>query len=374
MADMTSGRLDQRRAFAPRVLRRYLIREFLGLLAPILLGFVLLYVVIDLFERLDTILKNEATLSATFRYFAFKTPLMVTQVLPPAVVISTLMVYGVASRRNEIIALRAGGVSLLQSAAPVLAVAMIVSLIALLWNETVVPYSTRHYQEINLLEIKKRDRRSLLSDHEIWYHGELGFYNIGHADVRRRALLGVMIYQTDPEFSLVRLVRIPVLLWDGSSWRGQEATEHVAVSGKPPETRRLRDNEIVLPERFDDFLEVQQEPEELGYSALRERIDQLRRKGIDASELEVDLHLKAAIPLSSLVLAWIAIPIAGRVRRHASIAAIVGIGALVGFGYWVALGFSSSLGQGGVLPALVAAWSANAIYSILGTILFLHGE
>jgi lipopolysaccharide export system permease protein len=363
-----------RRTFMPTVIRNYLVREFLGLLFPILIGFVLLYVIIDLFEKLDVILRNQASLSAVVRYFAYKLPLMVTQLLPPAVVVSTLLTYGLLSRRNEITAFRAGGIGLFQSAAPILLTVAAICSLALLWNEQVVPRTTQQHQRINLLEIKKRDRRSLLSDREIWYHGKLGFYHIRHVDVRRKTLFDVTIYHVDSQFSLTRLTLLPVLQWDGSAWRGEELAEQISAGESSPKVERITDGRLSLPERFDDFLEVQQEPEELSFVALRDRIEQLRRKGIDSNEMKVDLHLKLAIPLSSLVLAWIAIPIAGRIRQHPSIAAIVGIGAIVGFGYWVTLGFSSSLGQNGVLSASAAAWSANVAYAVLGSILFLHGE
>jgi lipopolysaccharide export system permease protein len=100
----------------------------------------------------------------------------------------------------------------------------------------------------------------------------------------------------------------------------------------------------------------------------------MTRKGIDASHYLVDLYLKLALPFASAVLALVAVPIAGRLRRHPSIAAIVGLGTSVGFGYWVLLGLSTSLGQTGALPPAVAAWAANGVYALLGAVLFLSSD
>jgi lipopolysaccharide export system permease protein len=122
------------------------------------------------------------------------------------------------------------------------------------------------------------------------------------------------------------------------------------------------------------FLEVQREPEELSFVALRERIQSLTGKGIDASHYLVDLYLKLALPFSSAVLALIAVPIAGRLRRHPSMAATIGVGTAVGFSYWVLLGLSTSLGQSGAVPPLIAAWAPNAIYALLAAVLFLWSE
>ena len=74
------------------------------------------------------------------------------------------------------------------------------------------------------------------------------------------------------------------------------------------------------------------------------------------------------------MLALVAIPIGGRLRRHPSIAAIIGLGTAVGFAYWVLLGLATSLGQSGALPPLVAAWAANAIFLLLGVVLFLSAS
>jgi lipopolysaccharide export system permease protein len=212
----------------------------------------------------------------------------------------------------------------------------------------------------------------VLSERAIWYHGADGFYHIDYVDRDRQAVFDLTIYRLDSAFRLRSVVHVPRADWTDGHWRAAGAVEYPigdgAISGVPvPES-------LHLAESLDDFLEVQREPEELSFTALRERIDDLARKGIDASHYLVDLYLKLALPFASCVLAVVAVPIAGRLRRHPSIAATVGLGTVVGFGYWVVLGLSTSLGQTGALPPLVAAWAANGIYLLLGAGLFLSSE
>ena len=99
-----------------------------------------------------------------------------------------------------------------------------------------------------------------------------------------------------------------------------------------------------------------------------------RRAGIDAANYLVDLHLKLAVPFASFVLACVAVPLAGRVQRHPSVAAILLSGLVVGFAYWVILALTNSLGESGVLPAVVSAWAANVVFLLLGGALFLSTE
>jgi len=353
---------------------RYVVREFLGLLGPILAAFVLLFVIIDFFERLRTFLEYHATVVATLKYFLFKIPLMVTFVLPPAVVAAMLVSLGMLSRRNEIIAFRAGGISLLQTAVPLLGTTAVISLAALVWNETVVPYSAQRFQYVNVVEIKKQRQKGILSERNIWYHGANGFYSIDHLDPRRETLAGLTVYQTAPDFGIRTIIEAPSGHWTGTAWELTDAVERTVTADGDVTTRPVDAGTIVVPESLGDFLDVHREPEELSYLALRRRVMALSRKGIDPSTFLVDLHLKLAVPFMSLVLAAVAIPIAGRVSRHPSLAGTVGVGFAVGFVYWIVLGLANSLGVSGALPPLIAAWAANAIFTLVAVALFLFTE
>jgi lipopolysaccharide export system permease protein len=356
------------------VTSRYLIREFLAIFVPIVLTFVLLYLVVDFFDRLTILLKNHASGAAALRYFLFKIPLMITQIMPPSVLTAMLVSLGMLSRRNEVIALRASGVSLYQTAVPLVGLAALISAGTLAWNETVVPYCTREYQYVNNVEIRKRALRGILNDREIWYHGADGFYNIDHVDAHRQTLFGVTIYRTDARFDLHTIVQIASAQWTGAGWVTNDAVARTISDDGTVVTERLDPHEALMHETLNDFLEVHREAEELSYMALRQRINDLTRKGIDASNYMVDLHMKLAVPFASLVFACVAVPLAGRVQRHPSVAAILLTGLILGFAYWVILGLTKSLGQSGVLPAVVAAWASNVVFSLLGVALFLSTE
>ncbi len=368
----------QTSTFAPlSVVSRYLSRSFLGIFFPVLLSFVLLYFIIDTFDRMDLFLRHKATFGQVLRYLVFKMPLMLTQITPPAVVVGTLMSLGMLSRRNEIIAFRTSGISLWQTAWPIMACAAAISIGALVWNETVVPFSSRKFQQVNN-GIRGRKIRGIFGEREIWYRGEHGFYSIDYVDRARQTVHGLLIYRlagVDDGFHLRTVIDIPEAVWRTDHWAlSPDAVEHILDEEEPTTQPVASDAVLPLSETIDDFLEVQREPEELSYGQLADRITDLSNKGIDASHYFVDLYLKLALPFANAVLAFVAIPIAGRLRRHPSIAAIIGVGAGVGFLYWVILGLASSLGQTGTLPPLFAAWAANGIYTLLGIALFLYSE
>lgn len=358
--------------FSASVINRYLGRRFLALLVTTLIGFILLYLVVDLFDRLDILLRNRAGIAATLRYFAFKVPLVITQITPPAVITAVLLTFASIGRRNEIIALRASGVGLGQTSIPIFVLTIGICLAAVAWQEMVVPYSSRQFQYVNNVEIRKRQIRGVLSDRAIWYHGADGFYNIEYVDRARRTVYGLTVFRLDDNFQLYSVITATSLEWVDRQWVATDVMEYVL--GDLTQSQTIPRERLSIPESIDDFLEVQREPEELSFTELRERISTLTRRGISASHYLADLYLKTAVPFASLALAAVAVPIAGRLRRRVSTATIIALGTAAGFSYWVVLGIGTALGQSGMVSPLLGAWCANGIYLLVGVAMFLWSD
>jgi len=356
----------------PPVLARHLVREFLRTFALTVAAFVAIYVIVDFFDRLDSFLRRDAPTGAVVRIFLFKLPLVLTQVTPVAVLAGGLVGLGLLARQNEFVALRACGVSIWQIAAPLLAVGALISVALLAWNETVVPYSAHRWHTIENLEIKKRVA-TVFTGHDIWYHGRAGFYNIDRVVPRRNALYGLTVYQLGPDFSPARLIEAEAATWDGTGWQLAGARTREFGPEGVREIPALPAG-FVLPETFDDFRVISVEAEELSYGMLRRQINELRRKGVDASESRVDLHLKLALPAASFIMMLLAVPLAAAGRRITSLAASIGLGFAVGFGYFVVVAFARALGQTGTLPPVVAAWAANGLFALVGGFYLLGAD
>jgi lipopolysaccharide export system permease protein len=352
---------------------RHLVREFASAFALTLSAFVVIYVLAEFFDRLDSFLRHDTSAGTILRFFLFKLPLVVTQVTPIAVLVGALVGLGLLARQNEFVALRACGVSIWQIAAPLLVLAAVVSVGAFAWNETVVPYSAHRWHTIENLEIKRRGMATVFAGREVWYHGRAGFYNIDRVSPRRQTLWGLTVYQIGPDFRPIRLIEAESAVWDGTGWKLSGART-VEFASEGVRERQRTPPGFTLPETLEDFRAVSVEPEELSYGMLRRQIKDLRRKGVDTSESWVDLHLKLAMPAASLIMMLLAIPLAAAGTRLTSFAASIALGFAVGFGYIVLIGFARALGQTGALPPAVAAWAANGIFTLVGGFYLLGTE
>jgi lipopolysaccharide export system permease protein len=347
------------------IVARHLVREFLWVFALTLTALIAIYLIADFFDRLGSLIKHDAALGAIARLFLFRVPLVVTQSTPFAVLVGALMGLGLLARQNEFVALRACGVSIWQIATPLLAVGALISLAVFAWNESVVPYSARQWLMIRELEIKQRGTVTAFTGRDVWYHGRAGFYNIDRVAPRRMALYGLTVYQLGADFKPRRLIEAESATWNGRGWLFAGArTREFGPDGVRESAQMPRG--FTLPETMEDFSDVSVEPEELSYGTLRRQIKELRRKGVDASESWVDLHLKLALPAASFLMMLVAVPLSASGTRVSSLTASIGRGVAVGFGYFVVVAFARALGQSGALPPVLAAWSANVLFALVG--------
>jgi lipopolysaccharide export system permease protein len=365
--------MTTRRRFLLPVIGRHLVRQFGATFGLTLAAFLAIYVLADFFDRIDNFLKYDASLSAILRSFIFKLPLVVSQVTPMAVLAGTLVGLGLLARQNEFVALRACGVSTWQVLVPLLAVGGLVSVGIFAWNETVVPYSSRRWHEVDDIEIRKHSVATVFTGREVWYHGKAGFYNIGFVAPRKHVLYGLTVFQIDPTFRPVRMIEADSATWDGRHWRLDDATARVLEQGEWRAVP-LQSIGFELPETPDDFAVAYHEAEEFSFAMLSRQIRDLRRKGVDASESLVDLHLKIALPAASMILMLVAVPLAVRGTRVSSMTAGIGLGFGMGFAYFIVLGLARALGQSSTIPPVLAAWSANILFAMLGGFYLLGSD
>ena len=70
-----------------RLLDRYVLLEFLKLLLLSLCAFVVIFAIVDLFEKIQDFMDGHATALVIGRYYMYKVPWVVVQVLPVALLL-----------------------------------------------------------------------------------------------------------------------------------------------------------------------------------------------------------------------------------------------------------------------------------------------
>src|SRR3954464_13594118 len=95
------------------ILFRYLLREYGKIFTMCFSGLMTIYLVIDFFEKVRRFLRYDADWIDFLTYFFLKVPAISFQIAPLAILMATLLTFGLLSRGNEITAMLRGAVSLL---------------------------------------------------------------------------------------------------------------------------------------------------------------------------------------------------------------------------------------------------------------------
>src|ERR1044071_4519486 len=108
-----------------RLLARYLLRECLAAFAYCFTGFLLLWVLSDLFPNLRSFQDDKMRIGDVAEYYLFKIPDFLPIALPMALLLATLYAVTNHARHNEITAIRAAGISLWRLSLPYFSVGLI---------------------------------------------------------------------------------------------------------------------------------------------------------------------------------------------------------------------------------------------------------
>src|SRR6185369_15740864 len=138
------------------ILDRYIARTWLRQLLLCLSGFVGIFLVIDLIEKIPRFMRSGGAAGDMLQYFIWKLPEMVSRTATFSILMATLLTLAVLSRDSEIIALRSCGVSLLKISLPLLFLGVAASALLLINAELVLPHSYARTELIERVKIKKK--------------------------------------------------------------------------------------------------------------------------------------------------------------------------------------------------------------------------
>lgn len=352
-----------------KIVDRYLIHEYLRNLLFIALSFLLLFLIIDFFEKIRMFLSNHATFGQMGSYFLFMVPMIISQILPAAILLASLLTCGTLSRHSEITAMKANGISLYRIALPILAIAALTSMLIFFLSEWITPLTNDRAERIRLVEVQKQSSLGSFKQDQIWYRGEKGIYNFRLFDANTGTLQGITLHYLDRQMNLIMRMDAERGEWKEGRWLFHNVLVARFDSGSFPVLSKVKQQRVDLPEKPTDFQLIQKDVETMGYFELRRYIRKLQSEGYDATRYVVDLHGKMAFPLVSILLAVIGISFSLQSERSGGIARGIGAGLVIGFSYWLVYAFGMSLGRSGTLPPLIAAWFANILFTIVSVIL-----
>jgi LPS export ABC transporter permease LptG/LPS export ABC transporter permease LptF len=364
----------------PLILDDYVLREFLTTFFMVLVSFVLLLLVFTFFELLDDIIRNRTPLVTVGEYLINLTPSMIYLITPLGVLVAVLVTFGVLARTSEFTAMKATGISLYRVMVPIVVVSTIIALALFLFDESYVPSANRRQEALRSV-IKGRPAQTFLRPDQKWMFGRqdpgkpgrIFYYQFFDPDQDRFANLTV--FEFNPEnFSISRRIFASSVHWEPQlqQWvfeHGWERRFDGEAESKYSQFNVQSFPEISEPPQY--FNKQALQSSEMTFTQLQRYIRDLRQSGFDTKQLSVQLNIKLAYPLVTLIMAVLAIPFALSMGRRGS---LTGIATAIGLAiaYWVVEGLFEALGGVNLLPTLLAAWSPDLLFGLMGAYLLLR--
>ncbi|MFA5074206.1 MAG: LPS export ABC transporter permease LptG [Nitrospirota bacterium] len=353
------------------ILAKHIFKEFITLLLGVLVGIVVVYLCVEFLQKADRMIKHHATLLQVAKYFLYSTPNMITMSLPMATLIAALLAMGNLSRHNEIIAMRAGGASLVRIIAPLVAGGLLASVFGFINNEVIMPACMERANYIRLVEIEKKQQTVMFQQSRLWLRGpDNSIANIELISPNRNEMIGLNIYKLNPDFSVRERIKAEKLIWKDNAWRLNRSYTYT-ITGDTVRSR-ISDGEVYnILEKPDDLGMVVKDSEEMNFAEMRDYVNRLKKSGYESSKYEVQLHNKLAFPLASLLVVLISIPFSIQRVRSGGTGKGFAFAILIAFVYLTLMSIGESFGNSGVLPPFLAAWLANSIFAT-ASLIVLH--
>lgn len=364
----------------PLILDDYVLRSFLGTFLLVEISFVLLSLIFSLFELLGDILRNHASLPVVGEYLLNLTPSMIYNITPLSVLIAVLVTVGVLNRSSELTAMKATGISLYRVILPIFMVAGVLSVVMFTFDQVYLPTANRRQESLRS-EIKGKPPRTFLRPDRQWVFGEnkpgeparIFYYEFFDSANNRFANLTVLEFQPS-SFALASRIFAQDVFWDPQQhqWIFDRGWERKFQNGTVAEYKTFDTQifpKIVEPPGY--FKKEDLQSSEMSFSELAHYIHDLSQSGFDTLPLRVQLNKKIAYPLIAFVMAILAVPFALSMGRRGSLTGIA-IAILVAVAYFLMASLFETMGNMNTLPAILAAWSPDLLFGLIGGYLLLR--
>jgi LPS export ABC transporter permease LptG len=335
--------------------------------------FVSLFTVVTLFELLPDIVNNHAKISTVILYFIFYSPQMLFWVVPLTVLLAILINLGTLTKANEILAIKAAGMSLYRLSMPLLFMGLLISGAIYLMQDFMLPYTNQRQDEYRDL-IKGRPPQSYRNPDRKWMAGsDNRIYHYSGFNYQKNEFSNLSIFKFDADsFNLHEWTFASRGNWNGSAWELHNVAVHrMTPSGVDPSVKPEPTMITTGMDRPEYFKGDVRTASQMNYGELDRYIDELQKKQFDVTSLTVDLYRKLSFPLVSFIMVLLGIPFSFTTGRKG---AFYGIGICIGLGilYWSTFELFGKLGDINRLSPMVAAWFPNLIFGLGGTWMMLR--
>ena len=339
------------------LLSKYLIKQNLFLLLTILLIGTGIYLLTDLFDRIDDFLETKMSFFAIVAYFVIKIPIIISQILPAVFLIALIIQLNLLTKNKELVALHAGGISPMVLVKFVLLYGLFWAVCQFTFSEVIGVKGDRLAVEIWKEQVRGQDLKGR-SVSNLWFIDKSRFFYVSKAYPELAQGEHLRVYILDDDGVTVQeILQAPRFTIEDKNWKLTGASR-ITVGKLTVE--QLPEVTVPIKNNLRAFLltDAATPPEQLPLWELGSTIKRLEKAGISVEALLTVWHNKLSYACSLIVMGLLGLAIS---QRTQNIYKGVGLGLLCIFIFYAANTFCNSMGKKGILAPIVGAWATDVV-------------
>lgn len=326
-----------------------------------------IWIMADLYGNMDDFLEHKVHFLLIVRFYSLQIPKMLVQVLPAAILFSTLFTLLNLNRRSELVALQAGGMAPLWMFSPFFLFAFLWTLI-LAYDLSGPAAQAEVTRERLLKQVKGQSsgRNVFVSlqyvdsvNHLVWTFERL---DIGTGKAKNMTIL-----QRDARGHEMVGYFAQDGLWNGEFWRLKNLKKVVyAVDGGILEQKLY--SELDLPDMTTPPRQLSlivSQPDELTFGQLSQYISTSSQSKESLAKYQTEWWYRLFYPLSVFALVLFSLIQGARSDRRSAMAG-VGVAIVVLLAFTMTMSVFMAMGRSDRLPPFIAAMATQAIFGAVG--------
>jgi len=335
-----------------KIITRYIVRHFLTLLAIILPSIISLYLVIEVFQRIDDIIEAHVGISIVIIYLILRIPQIVLQLWPIIALLAAILTITILSKRNEVLAIKSCGIGISSILRPIIITTLICSIFLVIIQAFWAPKAESIANHIWQVDIEKKKPKGIITGKSLFFHSKDAIWVTFIDNPRATILNNVRILSYDKHYHTKSFLFAKKAFYINKRWhfvRGiiQEKKQSFWTSTS------FKDLDLKLSVVPKDLASITIPPKLMNAIELVSYIKSLRRAGEHAFKERTALWSNITYPLLAVFLSYLGLCIMLFLERT-GLSLGLAISLAIGILYWVFWNFLIAFASSGhLLPEAV---------------------
>ena len=350
----------------------YIYRMFFPLFLASLATFAFILEMVDLMMNIWRYIYNSVPVNVVGTIMLNFLPRTFTWALPLAFLFASCFMLSTLASNNELTALFASGVSLIEFTAPLLVVSAIFSVALFFFQDRVVVKASLKYEQVKSVALNQEkdldnDNIVIISD------GGKMIYKADHFDNYLQRLRNLCVVVRSEDKELRSIIFADYAAWNGEHWRTQNGQEYRYENGVMKIFPLGREIEKTLTELPETFRNNTVSVESATIEESRVYIRHLQKTGLPFSEALSQYYNKFSFPFVVFIVAFLSVGISGNCRRNVFVISLtLSLAAAVLF--YVTQMITMLMAKFGMLPPIFGAWFPVALFVFLSFVLLKYSH